>query len=163
MQLWDIGGQSLGSAMMKAYLTGADCLVFVYDITNNESFSNLEDWLEVAKSSFKDQGVDLPLCVLMGNKTDLSHVRTVKMAKHEEFAKSNAMGQFLVSAKTGDQVQTAFFRIAADLAKVPLTRPDVQVHSKVVRAEIVNHQKDDPSVAAPVPPKEDKGGVCVVS
>jgi len=163
MQIWDIGGQSLGSAMMKAYLTGADCLVLVYDITSNESFSNLEDWLEVAKKSLEEQEAKMPLCVLIGNKTDLSHVRTVKMAKHEQFAKDNGMGQFLVSAKTGDQVQTAFFRIAADLAGVPLTRPDVQVNSKVVRAEIVNHVKDDPAVKTAEPPKDGKGGVCVIS
>jgi len=149
--------------MMKAYLTGADCLLFVYDITNSESFKNLEDWMDVAKQSFREQGIPLPLCVLVGNKTDLSHVRTVKMSKHESFALEHAMGQFLVSAKTGDQVATAFFRIAADLAKVPLTRPDVQINSKVVKAEIVNHAKDDPDVQAPETPSGKKGGICTIS
>ena len=31
-------------------------------------------------------GKDMPLMVLMGNKTDLSHMRAVKAEQHEKFA-----------------------------------------------------------------------------
>ena len=45
MQLWDIGGQSVGSNMLQKYIHGADCIILCYDITNYETFSNLKDWL----------------------------------------------------------------------------------------------------------------------
>ena len=44
MQLWDIGGQSIGSKMLSSYVSGAHAVLLCYDITNYESFANLEDW-----------------------------------------------------------------------------------------------------------------------
>ena len=34
LQLWDIGGQSIGSNMIQTYIHGAHAIVMVYDITN---------------------------------------------------------------------------------------------------------------------------------
>lgn len=33
LQIWDIGGQSIFSKMIEAYVYEADCVVLVYDIT----------------------------------------------------------------------------------------------------------------------------------
>ena len=41
----------------------------MYDVTNKESFSDLVKWIEEVKSN----GNDKMLCLLVGNKTDLSH------------------------------------------------------------------------------------------
>jgi Ras-related protein Rab-28 len=71
------------------------------------------------------------------------------MDKHNQFASENDMSSYYVSAKTGDQVSTCFHHIAADLAGVELTRAEVEVVTKVVRAEIVNHQRHDPDVVVP--------------
>jgi Ras-related protein Rab-28 len=62
-----------------------------------------------------------------GNKTDLNHLRTVKPEKHKQFAVENEMQQFTISAKTGDQLNRCFFNIAAELANVVLTKPDLEV------------------------------------
>ena len=71
------------------------------------------------------------------------------MSQHTDFAQEIGATSFLMSAKTGDQVHSAFYRVAAGLAGVALTRPEVQVQSKVVEAELINYQKDDPNVAEP--------------
>jgi len=44
---------------------------------------------------------------LVGNKTDLFHMQTVKMEKHATFAEDNSLYSYFVSAKTGDQVREA--------------------------------------------------------
>ena len=44
MQMWDIGGQSISSKMLHNYIFGAHAILLCYDITNYESFANLEDW-----------------------------------------------------------------------------------------------------------------------
>ena len=49
------------------------------------------------------------------------------------------MSNYYVSAKTGDQVNTVFMQTAANLAGVQLTKPNLDVMQKQVRAEIVNH------------------------
>ena len=84
----------------------------------------------------------MPRVTLIGNKTDLNHLRTVKVEKHNQFADENEMFSCFMSAKTGDNVSQCFYRVAADLAGVVLTKPEIEVASKVVKAEIVNHPQD---------------------
>ena len=101
----------------------------------------------------------MPYSALIGNKTDLSHIRAVRMDKHTAFADENEMFSYLMSAKTGDQVNAALYRIAADLAGVVLTRPEIEVASKAVKAEIVDHERNDLGAPAAIPSQK-KG--CVV-
>ena len=53
-----------------------------------------------------------------------------------------------MSAKTGDNVSQCFFRVAADLAGVVLTKPELEVSSKIVKAQIVNYPQEhaDPAI-----------------
>lgn len=39
LQIWDIGGQQLGGRMLSNYICGSHGVVFVYDVTNMESFT----------------------------------------------------------------------------------------------------------------------------
>ncbi|RHY10760.1 hypothetical protein DYB25_004911, partial [Aphanomyces astaci] len=88
---------------------------------------------------------------------DLNHLRTVKAAKHKQFADENDMKSYMLSAKTGDQVNSTFFQLAADLAGVIVTRPEVEVTSPAVKATIINHDQNDPDVKAPDMRKNSKG------
>jgi hypothetical protein len=47
---------------------------------------------------------------------DLRHMTAVRSDLHNKFAEENEMASFLMSAKSGDQVKQAFFKIAATLA-----------------------------------------------
>jgi predicted AlkP superfamily phosphohydrolase/phosphomutase len=47
---------------------------------------------------------------------DLRHLTAVRKELHNKFAEENEMSSFLMSAKSGDQVKQAFFKIAAVLA-----------------------------------------------
>ena len=84
---------------------------------------------------------------------DLTHLRTVKPEKHNTFADEHAMYSYFMSAKTGDNVSSAFYRIAADLAGVKLSKTDVEMQSKNVTAVIVNHEQDESEVAPGKPKK----------
>mmetsp|Transcript_22727 Transcript_22727/g.74297 ORF Transcript_22727/g.74297 Transcript_22727/m.74297 type:complete len:227 (-) Transcript_22727:21-701(-) len=140
LQIWDIGGQSIGSKMLGSYIFGSQAIIIVYDITNYQSFQNAEDWLALVKRSFPDEK-DLPYMALVGNKIDMSHLRAVKSDKHTKFSDDNGMKSFFVSAKTGDNVSTTFFKIASELSGVNLTKPELEVASKVVKAEIIEYQQ----------------------
>lgn len=145
MQIWDIGGQSIGGKMVGNYIYGSHAVVLVYDITNYQSFQHLEDWLMLVRRAFPDgQG---PYIALMANKADLSHMRAVKIEKHDAFAEENALFGYNTSARSGENVQTSFFRIAADLAGVTLSRPELDVVQNPTKAEIINHQRNDPAYA----------------
>ncbi len=72
----------------------------------------------------------MPLMILMGNKIDLNHQKAVKAEEHDKFAEEHNLYSFFVSAKTGDQVTSCFYKIAADLAGVKLTKPIIEVTQK---------------------------------
>lgn len=143
LQIWDIGGQTIGSKMVSNYIYGAQAVLLVYDITNYQSFQDLEDWLALVKKTF--EGDQMPYIALVGNKIDLQHMRAVKADKHASFADSNQLYSYFVSAKSGDHVSQAFFRVAADLAGVALTKGEIEQKAKVLQAEIVNHAQHDPN------------------
>ena len=63
---------------------------------------------------------------LMANKTDLGHMQAVKIEQHDKFAADNNLFSFFVSAKTGDQVQSCFYKIAADLAGIEISKPELE-------------------------------------
>jgi GTPase SAR1 family protein len=44
LSIWDIGGQSLGGKMVGNYIFGAEAVLLCYDITNAQTFADLEDW-----------------------------------------------------------------------------------------------------------------------
>ncbi|KNC54941.1 member Ras oncogene family RAB28 [Thecamonas trahens ATCC 50062] len=140
LSLWDIGGQNMGGNMLPNYIYGANAILFVYDITSVDSFLNLEDWLGVAKASFAGRG-PMPYMALVGNKSDLSHMRATKLAKHKAFAQDNNMYSFFVSAKTGDRINSTFYRIAADMAGIQLTQAQVGVQAPVVTAHVVTYRE----------------------
>eukprot|EP00929_Paragymnodinium_shiwhaense_P083297 TRINITY_DN44336_c0_g1_i1.p1 TRINITY_DN44336_c0_g1~~TRINITY_DN44336_c0_g1_i1.p1 ORF type:complete len:238 (+),score=51.77 TRINITY_DN44336_c0_g1_i1:51-764(+) len=156
LQIWDIGGQTIGNKMIKKYIYGAHAVLLCYDVTNYQSFQNLEDWYRLVKQTNAEGA--MPYVALVGNKTDLNHMRLVRTEKHNTFAKENDMSSYYMSAKTGDQVSSCFYRVAADLAGVVLTKPELDVATKVVKAELVNHPRHDPDVEVP----EAKKKVCTI-
>ena len=75
-------------------------MIFAYDITNQQSFQDLEDWHELVQKTFV--GRQLPYMVLLGNKVDLNHMQAVKQDHHNKFALKNNFTAYYVSAKSGD-------------------------------------------------------------
>ncbi|XP_045430044.1 ras-related protein Rab-28 isoform X3 [Pipistrellus kuhlii] len=67
LQVWDIGGQTIGGKMLDKYIYGAQGVLLVYDITNYQSFENLEDWYTVVKK-VSEESETQPLIALVGNK-----------------------------------------------------------------------------------------------
>ena len=142
LQVWDIGGQQIGGKMLETYLYGAHGIVLVYDITNHSSFDNLQDWLEIVKQTFAGS-TKMPNLILAGNKNDLEHLRTVKKERHMEFAQENGMANFFLSAKSGDQVNFCFQKIAADILGVRLSKHEVEQSNRVIRADIVTYAETE--------------------
>ncbi len=86
----------------------------------------------------------------------------MKADRHTAFVDEHGAMSHMVSAKSGDGVNQLFYHTAAELAGIKLTNAEVEVNTKVVRAEIVNH----PASLARPDGKESKGrkrnGPCVV-
>uniref|UniRef100_A0A8C0VLR5 Ras-related protein Rab-28 n=1 Tax=Cyanistes caeruleus TaxID=156563 RepID=A0A8C0VLR5_CYACU len=141
LQVWDVGGQTMGGKMLDKYIYGAQGILLVYDITNGQSFENLEDWYNVVKK-VNEESETQPLVALVGNKIDLEHIRTVKADKHQRFCQENNCSSHFVSAKTGDSVFLCFQRIAADILGIKLNKAELEQSQRVVKADIVNYSQE---------------------
>merc|ERR1712048_1051384 len=136
LQIWDIGGQSVGSKMIRKYIYGAHAVLLCYDITNIQTFLNVREWLNLVDRTFQDK--KKPYLALVGNKMDMNHLRAVQQQKHFDFCDvNNAIGYF-ISARTGENVLPSFYRITADLCGVSLGKSQIQSMTNVIQASIID-------------------------
>ncbi|XP_061412160.1 ras-related protein Rab-28 isoform X1 [Lethenteron reissneri] len=140
LQVWDIGGQTLGGKMLDKYIYGAHGVLLVYDITNYQSFEDLEDWLGMVRK-VNEEAERQPNVALVANKIDLEHMRTVKADKHSRFCQENGLSSHFVSAKTGDSVAVCFQRVAADTLGIKLNKAEMEQSQGVLKAELVDYRE----------------------
>ncbi|MFX1343803.1 MAG: Rab family GTPase [Promethearchaeota archaeon] len=105
-QIWDLGGQESFKSLRKLYLEGANGGLVIFDLTDRKSFDKLSEWIE----SFKNARGEQPL-LLIGNKSDLKNRIKIKDDEAEQFANNNNMELNITSAKTGQNVETAFIKL----------------------------------------------------
>ena len=49
IHIWDTAGQERFRSLALNYINNSQGFIFVYDITNRESFNNVENWVNLAK------------------------------------------------------------------------------------------------------------------
>jgi len=107
LQIWDTSGQERFRSITQNFYRNADGILFVYDVTNRESFSHIKDWL--MDSQVEDSDIKR---ILVGNKVDLEDKRAIDAEKMNSFAESKKMKCFETSAKSGENVETIFKEIS---------------------------------------------------
>ena len=94
IQIWDTAGQERYRAITSSYFKGSNGCFIVYDITNEASFNNIENWYEQIQ---KETSQDIPI-LLVGNKCDLEEERKVPIEKGKEKAQNLNCAFFETSA-----------------------------------------------------------------
>jgi len=124
LQMWDTAGQERFKTITSSYYKGAHGIILVYDITDKQSFKDVENWLaEVEKHA--NENVNK---LLVGNKSDLEQNRQVSYDEGKAFADSLGIRFLETSAKNSSNVENAFFTMANEIkAKV---QPKDQVGKK---------------------------------
>ena len=104
MQIWDTAGQERFRNVISSYFRGAHGILLIYDVTNRDSFKNLESWLiEIEKNASENV-----LKILIGNKNDLVDDKEIKTEEGQAFANRNGMQFIETSAKENTNVTEAF-------------------------------------------------------
>lgn len=113
LAIWDIAGQEQFTSLRTTYLDGAQGAILVYDVTDPNTFKNLNMWYEAL---FEITG-GVPF-ILVGNKIDLTEERKITIDKGQEIAKKLGAYKFYeTSAKTGNLVQEVFINISHGVHK----------------------------------------------
>ena len=111
LDIWDTAGQERFRGIAQNYFRGAHGVIFVFDITNKESFKKLKTWISDAKQKINPGTV----MVVAENKVDLEERRAVSKEIIEEFKEKNEIDIFSTSAKTGQGVREVISDVVSKL------------------------------------------------
>ena len=81
-QIWDTAGQERYRAITSAYYRGAVGALLVYDISKHQTYENVTRWLK----ELRDHADANIVIMLVGNKSDLRHLRAVPTEEAKQFA-----------------------------------------------------------------------------
>ena len=98
ISLWDTIGQERYRSLTKIFMKGAKIIIFVYDITDIHSFTELNFWFEFTKEIINNDTI----VAIVGNKSDLFLNEKVKEEDAKKIAEDNGYEFSLTSAKTPD-------------------------------------------------------------
>jgi Ras-related protein Rab-6A len=150
LQIWDTCGQEVYRSLISSFYKNSSLAIIVYSIDNQESFDNLESWLDEIKTQTHP---DLKI-FLIGNKVDLEDQRVVQKSTAEELVKEHNINLFLeTSAKSGQNAQLVFVKAAKILVENYKDYTDLGRNSNISdnpsisisndNNDINNDQKDD--------------------
>lgn len=113
-QIWDTAGQERYRAITSAYYRGAVGALLVYDMTRHVTFENVERWLK----ELKDHTDANIVVMLVGNKSDLRHLRAVSTDDGQSFAEREGLYFMETSALESTNVENAFKQILTQIYRV---------------------------------------------
>ena len=112
LQIWDTAGQERFQGLGSAFFRGSDGVLFVFDVTRKETFNELERWKQTFLIQIGQEGNnDFPV-VIVANKVDRADERQVSKEEMEDWASSQGVPLIETSAKSGENVDEAFQKIA---------------------------------------------------
>jgi len=132
LEVWDTAGQERFKAIGQNFYRGCMGIIIAFDLTNRDSFNNVEKWIK----GLKDETDDNVVKVVVGNKIDMKREVT-KEEIHTLLAANHNFPYFETSAKTGEKINEVF----SFLAK--------QVYKKFLRNltdSIIGGDGDDPNI-----------------
>eukprot|EP01083_Nonionella_stella_P090986 254312_1 len=118
LQIWDTAGQERFRTITSAYYRGADGIIMVYDVTSQDLFDHVNDWLKEV-NRYASEGT----CkLLVGNKSDRTTDKVVTAEQAKEFADDIGIPFLETSAKSAANVEEAFLTMASELIKQRIAR-----------------------------------------
>ncbi len=106
VKLWDTAGQEKYRALTKLFYQDSKVVIFVYDITNKKSFTELNYWINEIKEALGNE----PILGIVGNKSDLTDMIEVDEKTANEFAKEKGIELQLLSTKKEPKKFKKFLR-----------------------------------------------------
>ncbi|WWC73772.1 uncharacterized protein I206_107744 [Kwoniella pini CBS 10737] len=113
-QIWDTAGQERYRAITSAYYRGAVGALLVYDIAKHSTYENVTRWLK----ELRDHADANIVIMLVGNKSDLKHLRAVSTDEAKQFATENGLSFIETSALDASNVESAFQNILTEIYRI---------------------------------------------
>ena len=105
VHIWDTAGQERFRSLALNYLKNSHGFIFIYDITSQESFNNVVNWINLAL----EKNTHTIANFLVGNKCDKEEERKINKKEGENLAKLKNLFFLETSAKLDNNVQKLFY------------------------------------------------------
>ena len=110
--IWDLAGQPIFQDVRETYCKGAEGAVLVFDLTRQETLTNLHGWVQTLWNT----AGKLPLAIV-GTKNDLKSIREISRERALDLVRFSGAKYFETSAKTGENVDNTFLYLAETIFK----------------------------------------------
>lgn len=108
LMIWDVAGTNGDEKIPKAYFLGAHAAMFVFDVSREETYLNIDQNLQMVKDLSGLENI-----TIVGNKKDLLSKEEI-----ETVVKEVSIGiDLITSAKEGSNVEDAFMKLTAQTLK----------------------------------------------
>ncbi|KAG7669917.1 hypothetical protein Ndes2526B_g06289 [Nannochloris sp. 'desiccata'] len=129
LQIWDTAGQERFRTITSSYYRGAHGIIVVFDVTDQESFNNVKQWLNEI-DRYANESVNK---LLVGNKSDLTTKRAVEYNTAKAFADEIGVPYIETSAKNANNVEQAFMTMAAEIKNRMAREPAMNKPANTIR------------------------------
>ena len=126
---WDTAGQERFRTITSSYYRGAHGIIVVFDVTDQESFNNVKQWLNEI-DRYANESVNK---LLVGNKCDLEDKRVVEESTARAFAEEIGIPYIETSAKNATNVEEAFMTMAAEIKNRMAKEPAMNKPANTIR------------------------------
>ena len=123
-QVWDTAGQEIFRNVVPLYFRGAAVAIIVYSIVDNDSFSDLNQWLIALKDHCEEA---IPV-ITVANKCDMMQ-KYDDLKQGKEWAAAHNFPFFSTSAATGENINQ-LFELVASLCAETEVEPEADVTVK---------------------------------
>uniref|UniRef100_A0A3P9CUR2 small monomeric GTPase n=1 Tax=Maylandia zebra TaxID=106582 RepID=A0A3P9CUR2_9CICH len=114
VQIWDTAGQECCRAITSAYYRGAVGALLVYDIAKHLTYEDVDRWLK----DLRDHADNNIVIMLVGNKSDLRHLRAVPTDEARASAEKNSLSFIETSASDSTNEEEAFKSILTETYRI---------------------------------------------
>ncbi|CAG59623.1 uncharacterized protein GVI51_G07535 [Nakaseomyces glabratus] len=148
-EIWDTAGQERYKSLAPMYYRNANAALVVYDVTQPDSLSKAQSWVQELQNKVGDEEL---VIYLVGNKVDIveadESARKIETEEGAEYAQAQKLLFKEVSAKTGAGVKDIFQEIGEQLystKKASLKNKDQSRRTDSVSSNTVDIQTQRPS------------------
>jgi len=135
----DMAGQEQFARVRKAYFRGTSACFIVFDVTNPNSLQTVKSWYK----QIREFAGTSTAIILIGNKVDLFEERVVTSDMVHELIRELKCPYIETSAKTGENVETAFSLVAMYLCE--RSEGCIKTPEQVLTLEIFLREKTLPN------------------
>ncbi|RHZ67813.1 hypothetical protein Glove_299g16 [Diversispora epigaea] len=133
LTIWDTAGQERFRALTSTYYRGAQGVILVYDVSNRETFEQLDNWFHELHLYCTNKDV---VKMIVGNKVDKEHSRIISSKEAEAYADKAKTLFVECSAKTRFGVEEVFEKLVKKILEKPSLQKKIEPQIQVTKREV---------------------------